>query len=465
MFTMFIIRNTVYDIAEAETAWPLPPRSAPAIDGKSEFVISPPTPSPPRLALNGVQAPKSKPLKKPSDPKEAAEKESAIWQRAVQGDKSPLKINTPLSSLPSRQDDTPVLPLSPDPFGRFASKTMEPPSNFASSSSKMDGMHKNGMSSSISGVSRFSTDSITYEELSGKEKSGLVSVKSVRNLWRKSKKPSISGQVPPNAGKPLLNLPPPLPGTPGQQSHMPEPPRSPRFPSAQVPPSPSPVIRHNRVDSALDHFHFDQESPYPLPKASATRNSPRPPNFSDRPPSPSPLAPSALDHSSFHKSTPKSFKGPGGSPPHPQSAHLEPRPSTERRPSGESSRGPVGPLKPRRPSAHDVAATIRAPSDFPPPSPVLPNQYLQNGRVPGLAERRKSAKAKMLISPSTSSPSQVRPPLLGAGTETSPPKLLVSSRNSEDQASFDASQFEIVSAKADNSLSYPYTTLDQDCLR
>lgn len=379
-----------------------------------------------------------------------------------------MKVNTPLSSPPSRQDSVPVIPLSPDPFGRFASNTMEPPSSFASSSSKMDGKHKNGTNSSISGASRFSTDSATHEEAITKEKGGLVSVKSVRNLWRKSKKPSISGQAPPNTGRPSLNLPPPLPGTHGQQSSMPEPPRSPRFPPAQVPQAPSPVIRHNRVDSALDHFHFDQESPYPLPKSSSTRNSPRPSTSSDRPPSPSPPAPSAPDRSSIRKSILKSFKGPGGSPPQPQGALLEPRPSTERRPSGESSRGAVEPLKPRRPSVLDVAATMRASSDLPPPSPVLPNQYLQNGRVPGLAERRKSAKPKtMSNSPSTGSPPQ-RPPLLGAGAGTSPPKSMISvasSRESEDQASFDASQFEMVNAKADNSLSYPYTTLDQDGLR
>jgi hypothetical protein len=241
-----------------------------------------------------------------------------------------------------------------------------------------------------------------------------VSVKGVKKLWRKSRL-SISGQQ--SISIPSSN-PPPLPGSPQEQLDWPLTPRSPLPPSA----APASAVKHSRVDSAYDHFHFDQESPYPVGKSIPAKVSK--PLISE--PLPPPTA-SAPDRSSIRKSILKGWKPPPAQS-QIQGGILEPlvEHSGERpRPNPKDSVA----ARPRRPSILDAAASIKplAPSPDIPPRAQVPVQYVHNGRVAGLSERRKSRPANTPPSSANSShysPTPIPSPLLAAGT--SQPKPMTS---------------------------------------
>ncbi|KAG8834351.1 hypothetical protein FRC17_009119 [Serendipita sp. 399] len=174
---------------------------------------------------------------------------------------------------------SPAFPLSPDPFR-----------------SGPEGASKeNAMDSPVSPPprmsSRFSADSVTSEDGEAKvmraDRAGsVISVKGIRNLWRKSG--NSKGNMQPLMSPSILNGPSVRPATPpsfmesftvppspgGYFSPISTTPPVPKLPphtssSSTLDPSARPLSSaagstHRRSDSGLDPFHFDQESRYPV---------------------------------------------------------------------------------------------------------------------------------------------------------------------------------------------------------
>ena len=302
--------------------------------------------------------------------------------------------------------------------------------------------------------SRFSADSITEETPSSKSTNRitLINVKSIKKLWRKSNKSSVSVSRPapvPEGPSSLLS-PPPLtpppyalsegrsltvdtsslkpsrlstPLTPAPSVLSERSPLTPDTPSMK----PSPLDTQHRVNSFQDNLHFNQESPYPVRRSAVQSISPNPPP---------PLVEGGEKDKSVRKSILKSWKSPIGTSPN-TGSFPEPRPATERQ----------GPLKGKRPSMMAFTsgrASLSSPDI--PPSPKIPQQFI-NPRSSG--DKRQSIRSKL----SMESDYQ----------RTLPPRShsVASSRASGDtRVSVDVSQFEIVSPKMSN-LSYPYDGIVQ----
>ena len=408
-----------HESTEANAAYPpVPPAPRTNTEASASARSVKRSPSPPRLVVNGISATASNSF--------AARKNSSEFDEVLasgstirRGERQEEESYAPIT--PQRQSSSPVIPLSPDPFGRFSSNfssnfTPLPP-NFVSYT---DPNPPNTVDESGSS-SRFSADSLNGADAAkmGKgEKSGasLVSVKSVKKLWKKSKKLSISGQQ--SISIPASN-PPPLPGSSQEQFDWPPTPLSPLPP----PTAPPPAVKHSRVDSAYDHFHFDQESPYPVRKSMSAKASQ--PSISERPISP-PLPAQAPDRSSIRKSILKGWKPPSAQL-QPQFGALEPRLSAEH--SGSGERPPPNPNDSvtggnRRPSILDASmnGSVSSSPNIPQGAQV-PAQYGQNGRVAGLSIRRKSKPAIIPLLPTDPphrSPPPIPSPFLAAGLPEGP---------------------------------------------
>ena len=218
------------------------------------------------------------------------------------------KTPSPVSS-PTRLASSPGLELSPDPFGRklhrFGSEDhgddaesidafpspsavrAAPPVRRSTASSVTSTTSPPRVDSRRHQVtSRFSQDSTTEDDAEKSRSAprertnSIISLKGVRNLWRKSGgTPSpLNTVVIRHNGLPLMS--PGLNGhTTPQTRFNEEVPPVPSMGSFQqgsgvmpsLPPSKGPE-KHHRADSGLDPFHFDQESRYPV------RRSPSPVN-------------------------------------------------------------------------------------------------------------------------------------------------------------------------------------------
>lgn len=179
--------------------------------------------------------------------------------------------------------------MSPDPFHRevFYGRAMRVEIPPPTTATMIEHDSEDGPKPRVS--SRFSTDSTASDD--GKfttraERTGsIMSVKSIRSLWRKSggtknsvqplMSPGIGGQhtIPPTP--PPFGEAPPLPMG-GFLTTMAQPiPRPPPSPISEAETeTPASVaglglarqISHGRSDSGLDPFHFDQDSRYPVHK-------------------------------------------------------------------------------------------------------------------------------------------------------------------------------------------------------
>jgi hypothetical protein len=259
--------------------------------GKTRSIIN----SPPRLVLNGSTSSSraSQQSLATVDPNATPTTDSGA--RALEDQISAFQRKHMNSNT---QTESPIIPLSPDPFGRFSSSEANgvPPSN-------VDNSHVPERKSSLAAridlsnpyatediapdsasevskppSSRFSADSIVEERETlpkPKDRGTLMSVKSIRKLWRKTNKASTSTMPPPIAevssasssrppsalaselerdasrnGSPL----PPLPSLQGSQSMG----ATPYSSTSQKP------MKPGRRDSGLDPFYFDQDSKYPV---------------------------------------------------------------------------------------------------------------------------------------------------------------------------------------------------------
>ncbi|KII94005.1 hypothetical protein PLICRDRAFT_171693 [Plicaturopsis crispa FD-325 SS-3] len=405
--------------------------------------------SPPQLAVNGVSTAAPPAFRVPSDSQMSSESEARRRELAEQASYSALIPPTMSTS------DSPI-PLSPDPFGRYPSSGQEsddtPPNRQSgpywdatpavhpTPPLMLRGGAKfaSGMADPSRLSSRFSVDSAAADDPNSNSKNlgeskpaSLVSVKSIRKLWRKSGKNSISG--PPDGGRTSTSNAPPMPsfkeGPPAQSLSRPQSP----YGSSTMPPPPP---MHKRVDSNLDHFHFDQESPYPTTRRANKPAGGTPPAPSTSTSPPLPAAPNEK-RSSVRKSILKSWKSASGSLS--QSSISEGRRSSSERLSSES----------RQQNSMDASrqrGSVVTPDI--PPSPRIPEQFV-SAQVPGLVPQRQSQRPRPTKSPSTESatlsPPQTRSPLLGGA---SPPQSMLSAASSresqESRPSLDTTQFDMV---------------------
>ncbi|KAF9015747.1 hypothetical protein BDQ17DRAFT_1395959 [Cyathus striatus] len=476
-------------------SWPAVPFSA--IKDVSGSSTSPDRtdgpPSPPRLALNGVttSAPKSYMPTRTSTNEVSAE--TVRRKRELEEEHA---LYPPLHSPGSKDataSDSPIIPLSPDPFGRYPSTPtpdVEDDSR-ASTASNWDivtvgrGLQSfpneeekvvpapapitRERSQSSATTSRFSADSIggddpTQPTPKPSNRTTLMSVKSIRKLWRRSKDKNSVSLATPSVGLPTGRTSPQVPQRPERPSQenmdlpdipdMPPPPTptygrfSPQPPAQNgqrlshdrpvpVPQGqllggpfggkasvPMPIIAAQmlpgRSAATLDRLQFDQESPYPNP---IRRYSPVP-----KPPSPTQatsLPEKEKDKTTTRKSILKSWKSSSsGSISHTVVAEAPPRSSFERANSG-ASRG-------RRPSVINFGSSrssVTSPDI--PPSPQIPEYFMG---FKGSHDHRQSKASRSMASSRDS----------------------IGSR-----PSFDVSQFEIVSPKA-GALTYPYHGLDNE---
>ncbi|KAH0591203.1 hypothetical protein H2248_001296 [Termitomyces sp. 'cryptogamus'] len=563
-------------LSEPQAAWPA--TSFTSIKNVTSPRREDAPPAPPRVAVNGVttSAPKSF---IPNSSGKMSE-ESELRKRELEEQQG---YRRPQTKSFIEANSEPIIPLSPDPFGRFASTPPPPPGEQQSSAywekdavpdisnisavdipPPIDSPDSRKRSNS-SAASRFSTDSITSIEANSKSnRPTLMSVNTIKKLWRKNAKNASSAPVQPSPDKPDEPpknprsgrispqlpvcrspdmLPPPVPQTPSQQlsvlvtaqqpgiiphslsqpsqparlSHQelapPVPPkaRSPishpqrlsrtssqhrppiarssqqlRYPVPPhqqvtipqqyvVPPlfdgtstNPQPIVatrtRSGRSDSSLDHFQFDQETPYPITTRRTRANS--------RPTSPPILSPSLQ---SIHLPPPTPTSAIGSFSPV-TSAPPQQKPTVRKSIlkgwksssiSSIASMQPVGVVeaptnteqpnangaRPRRPSIVSFGSlrnSVTSPPQDIPPSPRIPQQFI------AWNDKRQSIRSKLTNSSIdlSHSPPQLSTKL-SSGT-ISPRRSMTSSHSSqESRPSFDTSQFEMVSPKMGSGLSYP----------
>ncbi|KAF5368520.1 hypothetical protein D9758_002453 [Tetrapyrgos nigripes] len=461
-------------------------------------------PSPPRLAVNGVTT--SAPKAFVANLNDDISSETQQRRKALEDE---LHHYPTVGLKRGETTDSPIIPLSPDPFGRYPS-TPEP--STSRSGSRQSGPvgprepHVPSVKDADSKGSRFSIDSVSQEVEDKKtnNRTTILSTKGIRRLWRRSNNKSLSNisvhsedkvvPTPPLSSKSktsMDSLNPPTPGlSSGRSSPTPSRPPRPSEEDMDIPdippqmaiplhpdsgrPAPMPIIaaqmQRERSRSALDNLHFDQESPYPM-----TRRSPAPP-----PPTPKePFVPGDASRTSVRKSILKWKAGTSAGSGGKSSVDLR-NDSTNggatpvTRPERTTSSAP----RPRRPSLLSFGSSSRLSQTSPPPSippsPRIPEQYLNQQNTNG-AHLRSGSSATHLTTSSIetrvdsltsstartqSSRTTVRSPSPSHSMASG--KSRTSEEGSDARPSIDESQFEIVSPPmgVSQQLSYPYHDLD-----
>jgi hypothetical protein len=250
---------------------------------------SPDFPPVPRLALNGVSnAIPVSPYKKSflSSGDNESDESKARKQGSIEHGPMYPEIISPSFQKPA-SFGSPVIPLSPDPFGRF-------PSNHNTSSSSPLASNFPSQNSNVvnqmdlpspAPSSRFSIDS-TDEGRNNRSSASINPVKSIKSLWRKGRKASMSfgsgsgsGTAIASPSGPSPSL-PPVPSFSGSrslgQSHSSQEsvttvalPPDKHTPNSPYHDTPLPPPHGN---SSINSLIFDQESPYPVrvPRSSTT---------------------------------------------------------------------------------------------------------------------------------------------------------------------------------------------------
>jgi hypothetical protein len=335
--------------------WPAVPYSSlsrEVDEGETTFGLDD-FPAPPKLALNGVSSdiPVSPYSKALSGMQGFESEESKARRREMDGLESSYPRIAPPSLRQPVSFNSPVIPLSPDPFGRFPSAS-PPSASEGSESAEVRSQarisystfgippERNSSLGSLSGgdstvashtdpasappSSRFSIDS-TDEGKNNRTTASLNPVKSIKSLWRKNRKASVSsgpGSTPPSwtaSGRTSPQSLFPLPNLPGPSVQRSPTPTSlgasresvanlapltdrypPSVPSHNTPlSSKSPSPRLTRESSSINSMVFDQESPYPV-LASSQRLSGARPRIS--PQHTGPLSPTLTRRSSMRQS-------------------------------------------------------------------------------------------------------------------------------------------------------------------
>ncbi|KAH9949398.1 hypothetical protein B0H21DRAFT_820195 [Amylocystis lapponica] len=482
--------------------------------------------SPPRIAFNGVstEPPKSPFAKRTQSGTISDETLARIREQEEAALYPPLVAPTLFKD--SSQSVSPIIPLSPDPFGRFPSEAEatrlnderhqsgvypDKPQATRSRGSTFKGPppgsfpahveHERASSRAASSrlsqapSSRFSFDSATSEDVvKGERSTPLVSMKSIKKLWRRTNgKLSMSATLP-DSGR----------SSPNNAQDVRQTSNSPQLDDVQPPP-----VKPRRKIS-VHSMHFNQDSPYPvipsrtLPLSDSSRQaSPMPPPIPSRtppldisrqaspalPPMTPPLTAAALPEKNVNvrKSILKSWRSTNGNlsvsasttsqsstEQLSQDAHVGAPPPVRRRKSSVFEG-----LAPRRSSLVSTVSASTTLVDLP-PSPALPDVFtlpkqprssLRQSQLMG-GGKRTSVRQRSTGSSTDSSSSPPHASRFVQGGPASPPRngsRLTVSRSSgesgESRPSLDVSQFEMVSPRKDafvleSTLSYPYHALD-----
>ncbi|KAI0803172.1 hypothetical protein BC629DRAFT_1591260 [Irpex lacteus] len=486
----------------AGASWPAVPYSH--LNGNSVEDVGRP-PSPPTFAFNGISTEPPKAFSRQREDPNLISNETLARQKALEEENAlypPLVAPSMLTVR--RHEDSPIIPLSPDPFGRFPSEaeaSFQADEHLSSIPEAGTGLGisvavpDEGRPPSQAPSSRFSLDSVTSDEVAkvgpGPAKSsGALSggVKSIRRLWRRSesKRASISSVIQPPSGRSSPNTAPP-PNAQAARTRSKSVSRTPPVPLSpalsempknglQVPFRPSrelstDSVRQLRGEPVVQSLRFDQESPYPIhPSRSAPLRPTTPPSGSrppsqqtSRPPSAAPDSPP--QRNSVRKSILKSWKSSNGLSV--SSSKGVKNGSTASTPRSSNEQLPET-LKKRRPSIVDLASVaLRGGSSVGsstlgelPPSPAIPEQFTHQMRSSSRTSQLSHSNGKLSVSSSilASSPPRTRSPL---NVATSPPlngliaQQRVSVESYESRPSFDVSQFEIVSPPP-GKLAYPF---------
>ncbi|KAI0375509.1 hypothetical protein BV20DRAFT_986269 [Pilatotrama ljubarskyi] len=455
-------------------------------------------PSPPRIAFNGIstELPKS-PFQKRTTPDYVSD-ETMARKRELEEERNALypPLVAP-SLLRHPASDSPVIPLSPDPFGRFPSdidkvpplqEDLSGPSPPGKKASGSRHAHNNKSSSGLSDApsSRFSLDSLPSDDgpassapattAKNAKSASLMSVKSIKKLWRRTNKSSVSGSVSPalpESGRSSPNSAPPGKRSSRAMSRSPQPEQlmqqQPHSAPGLAPPQP-------KRKNSLHSFQFNQESPYPIHPVPVRQASPSVPPTTPPLPASAP-ATSAQGDRGARKSILKSFKSQSGSlSTHSSTSSIAqtPRSSSEMAQETRRRKSSVVELSSVMKRASGVSSSMTL-VDIP-RSPALPEhlagaQSRSNSRQSQLsnASGRMSAASRQRPSISSTDSSSSRAPsrlMSGASPPRNGSALGVprtSGDSYESRPSFDESQFEIVSPKLapSQALSYPYHGLDQ----
>ncbi|OCH84038.1 hypothetical protein OBBRIDRAFT_840009 [Obba rivulosa] len=467
-------------------------------------------PSPPRIAFNGISTDLPKALLQPRMSSSAVISDETLARKRALEEHDGLypPLVAPASFQSGGQGESPIIPLSPDPFGRFPSIAEDRQSDdfedgpgrfLVTAASNEDGHRPVSKTPS----SRFSLDSVTSEDAGNKHllkepkdsKGSLMSVNTIKRLWRKTNnKMSVSGSsdasgtqsgrtspnvasVPPTPQEPQASRPSSRTVSrspqPGEYVHVEAHPQGLiQARPIQVIPG-QPMVQRPRRKSSAFNLQWNQESPYPLhpparspPLDSSRQPSPRiTPAPSPTPPSPQPPAagPPADRSSGVRKSILKSWKSASGS----LSVNSVSSSSTSRSSIDQSQDAPQ---KKRRPSILDgnsikrgslVSSTVTL-VDIP-PSPALPEEFANQPRSASRQSSKDSAadnRSSKGQRPSSRPVLSMSPPQ-NSSSLSMPPRT--SGESTESRPSFDDSQFEIVSPKLEAYMlpSYPYHGLDQ----
>ncbi|VDB86926.1 unnamed protein product [Peniophora sp. CBMAI 1063] len=389
--------------SDSPPKWPAVPYSAlSSRDNDDSLELDPSVdaddfPAPPKFAINGIST------AVPSSPYKASfgggggpapeSAESAARRRAHDEGHDPRYPDIMPASL-RRSDgslNSPIIPLSPDPFGRFPSEPTPPMPGRTSESSvrsstsdgatlvhvrtdsigSLDGPRKLSSRFSLDSEDQFSPVAKVTPTLAAPNQQGasLNPVKSIRTLWRKSRKTSVSHESAPRVANPAPPMPTAMPRVSEEvvtNAMLP-----PNHPSLRAPTGSSNApfmttaeAARRAKESSISAVTFDQESPYPIRRAGSPRSaapSPTPPPpqaTTSRPPSTEPPA---------RKSILKGWGAGNG------------RPSLEENnaSNGVASTNANGKERKRRPSMIDLVRGSRASTatEALPPSPMLPEQY------------------------------------------------------------------------------------------
>ncbi|KAH9997781.1 hypothetical protein BJV74DRAFT_826445 [Russula compacta] len=308
--------------------WPAVPHSSMRRSAKADsFLGLDDFPAPPKLSLNGIGnvIPVSPYKKSGSIPQDTEVDESEARRELNGHEHTYLGLDSP-SFLKPASSDSPIIPLSPDPFGRFPSSTAPPSISQASisleiplprpnvkystfeippewHSSPSSPSHKDSLTSHLDSASRppssrFSLDS-TDEGKNNWANPSLNPVKSIKSLWKKGRKASISfgsGSVPAletGSVRTSPQSPPPVPSlsnastprsiTPAPSNGSRESVTSPVLPSDRRPTKTlhhdtpflsTAQLQQSQSSSSINSMVFYSESPYPvhvLPPNSTSR--------------------------------------------------------------------------------------------------------------------------------------------------------------------------------------------------
>ncbi|KZT08574.1 uncharacterized protein LAESUDRAFT_712679 [Laetiporus sulphureus 93-53] len=493
----------------AGALWPAVPYTALKMNGhlpsESRSGSESRPPSPPRIAFNGITT--EPPQGALPTRSRSGTVSNETLARQHDDDLYPPLIPPSLLTIHRNSLDSPIIPLSPDPFGRYPSEaeasrlheeerqsrmhqegsqaanpsSSRPPPPRKVSVGAYDQFDPNDRQNAQTPSSRFSIDSVASDDTKPMKGSSLVSMKNIKRLWRKTNsKLSISRPATPisESGRSSPNWPTFHDQTTSRRTSR-SVSKSPRpfeygssSDSAQSQPKPRRKSSMQFIQDARNALVPNRTPPMDGPRQSSPALPPLPPSAAPSP-SASPQFPSAspsprlpdTKQGSIRKSILKSMKGSSSGS---SIELLGDGQVRRRRPSiMDGSIFSPGSMK------HASAASLSAALADIPPSPALPEfaasqnvlrhqssqSNILNGNNNNGGGRRGSQRLRM--SPSLSSASistagsssggqltpGMSPPRLGGGALKQRRSGSSSSSSIESRPSVDVSQFEIVSPK------------------